>query len=147
MLRYAVRRTLLFIPTFIGVTFISFAIMYLAPGDPVDLFLSGGLVAGAQGMNPEKLAELEKAKAELRRELGLDRPIPVQYGLWLGRLLTGDLGRSMKDRLPVWDKIRERLPVTVILELLSLVITFAVAIPLGSTRRCAAAACSTGSRP
>jgi peptide/nickel transport system permease protein len=131
MFRYAIRRTLLFIPTFIGVTFISFAIMYLAPGDPVDLFLSGGLLSGAQGVNPERIAEIEKAKAELRHELGLDRPIPVQYALWLGRLATGDMGRSMKDRLPVWDKIKERLPVTVTLELLALVITFSVAIPLG----------------
>jgi peptide/nickel transport system permease protein len=131
MLRYAIRRTLLFIPTFVGVTFISFAIMLLAPGDPVDLFLSGGLGAGTEGMNAERLADLEKARAELRREYGLDRPIPVQYGMWLSRLLSGDLGLSMKDRLPVWDKIRERLPVTVILELISLVITFAVALPLG----------------
>jgi peptide/nickel transport system permease protein len=131
MLRYLVRRTLIFIPTFVGVTFISFAIMYLAPGDPVDLFFAGGLAAGSEGINAERLADLEKDKAELRRELGLDRPVPVQYALWLGRLLKGDLGRSMKDRLPVWDKIVERLPVTVILELLSIAITFAVAIPLG----------------
>jgi peptide/nickel transport system permease protein len=131
MLRYAVRRTLLFVPTFIGVTFISFAVMYLAPGDPVDLFLAGGLAAGTEGISAERQADLEKAKAELRHELGLDRPIPVQYALWLGRLVSGDLGRSMKDRLPVAEKIRERLPVTVTLELLSLVITFAVAIPLG----------------
>jgi peptide/nickel transport system permease protein len=131
MLRYLIRRTLIFIPTFVGVTFISFAIMYLAPGDPVDLFLAGGLAAGTEGVNADRLADLEKATAEMRRELGLDRPVPVQYALWLGRLVTGDLGRSMKDRLPVWDKIVARLPVTVILELLSIAITFAVAIPLG----------------
>jgi peptide/nickel transport system permease protein len=131
MLRYAIRRVLLFVPTFIGVTFISFAVMQLAPGDPVDLFFSGGLAGGTQGVNPERLADLEKAKAELRRELGLDRPLPVQYALWLGRLLRADLGRSHKDQLPVWDKIKERLPVTVTLELLSILITFAVAIPLG----------------
>ena len=131
MFAYAVRRLLLLIPTFLGVTFLAFAIMQLAPGDPVDLFITGGLGAASEGISVEKLADIEKQKAELRARYGLDRPIPVQYATWLGRLLQGDMGRSLKDQRPVWDKIRERLPVTVILNVLAILITYAIAVPLG----------------
>src|SRR5512139_17610 len=120
MLAYAVRRLLLMIPTFFGITFIAFSIMHLAPGDPVEMYLAGGLASGTAGISTQKLADLARAKEELRRELGLDRPIPIQYGLWLGRLARGDLGQSMKDRQPVWDKIRARLPVTIGIEVLAL---------------------------
>jgi len=131
MLAYALRRSLLLIPTFIGVTFVAFALMLLAPGDPVDLFFAGGLTAGAEGMDAERLADVERATPATRRDLGLDRPIPVQYGLWLGRLLRADLGTSLKDRQPVWDKIKARLPVTLTLNGLAVLVTYAVAIPLG----------------
>ena len=119
------------IPTFVGVTFIAFAIILLAPGDPVDLYFAGGLGAGAQGASPERLADIAKAKEQERKRLGLDRPIPVQYGLWLGRITRLDLGESFKDKRPVWDKIRERLPVTITLNVVSIVLTYLIAIPLG----------------
>ncbi len=131
MLAYLLRRTLLLIPTFVGITFIGFAIIHLAPGDPVELFLSGGLAAGQTGISTQKLADLEKEKVALRRELGLDQPIPLQYVHWVGRLVRADLGTSLKDRQPVWDKIRPRLPVTIAIALISLVIMYAIAIPLG----------------
>lgn len=131
MLSYAVQRVLLLIPTFVGITFIAFTIMHLAPGDPVELFMSGGLGAAGEGISAEKLAEVEKAKAEMRTRYGLDRPLPVQYAIWLGRLLQGDMGRSFKDQRPVWDKIRERLPLTINLNVLAIVITYLIAIPLG----------------
>jgi peptide/nickel transport system permease protein len=131
MLAYVLRRILLLIPTFIGITFIGFAIMHLAPGDPVELFFAGGLESGQSGISTQRLADSEKAKADLRRELGLDQPIPVQYVRWVGRLLRADLGTSLKDRQPVWDKIRPRLPVTIAIALISLVIMYAIAIPLG----------------
>ncbi len=131
MLTYFVRRTVLMVPTFVGVTFIAFAIILLAPGDPVDLYFSGGLAAGAQGASPERLADIAKAKANERKRLGLDRPIPVQYALWLRRVATLDLGESFKDKRPVWDKIRERLPVTITLNVVSILITYLIAIPLG----------------
>src|SRR5215813_2207844 len=119
------------IPTFVGVTFIAFAIILLAPGDPVDLYFSGGLASGAQGASPERLADIAKAKENERKRLGLDRPIPVQYALWLRRVATLDLGESFKDKRPVWDKIRERLPVTITLNVVSILITYLIAIPLG----------------
>jgi peptide/nickel transport system permease protein len=131
VLGYALRRILLFVPTFLGMTFVGFAIMLAAPGDPVDLFFAGGVLGGTEAINPEEQARIEEAKEELRRELGLDRPIPVQYAAWLGRLLAGDLGRSFKDRRPVLDKIQERLPITIIISVLTILITYLVAIPLG----------------
>jgi len=131
MLQYVFSRILLLVPTFVGITFIGFAIMHLAPGDPVELYLSGGLGAGQAGISTQKLADVEKSKAELRHQLGLDRPIPVQYARWFAALLRADLGTSLKDRQPVWEKIRPRLPVTISIEVISLLIMYAIAIPLG----------------
>jgi peptide/nickel transport system permease protein len=128
---YALRRTLLMIPTFLVISFIGFAITMLAPGDPVDLYLAGGLAAGQAGISTQKLADKAKAEKELRHELGLDRPLLVQYADWLRHFASGDLGRSYKDKQLVWDKIRARLPVTVGIELLALAITYLVAVPLG----------------
>ncbi|MGH7857393.1 MAG: ABC transporter permease, partial [Candidatus Binatia bacterium] len=132
MLAYTIQRVLLMIPTFVGITFIAFLVMHLAPGDPVELYFAGGLAAGGdQGVRPERLADIERAKQVMRKQLGLDQPLPVQYGIWLKRLATLDLGTSFKDRRPVWDKIRDRLPVTIILEVISIWIMYVVAIPLG----------------
>jgi peptide/nickel transport system permease protein len=131
MLSYLIQRILLFVPTFFGITFLGFAIMLAAPGDPVDLYFAGGLQAGTEGIDPEKLADIERAKAEMRHELGLDRSIPMQYAAWLGRLARGDFGVSFKDRRPVAEKLRERVPITVLLSVLTIVITYLVAIPLG----------------
>jgi peptide/nickel transport system permease protein len=131
VLGYSIRRILLMIPTFVGVTFIAFLIMHLAPGDPVEMYFSGGLAAGAQGASPERLAEVQRAKEQERHRLGLDRPLPVQYAVWFKRLVTLDLGSSFKDRRPVWDKIRERLPITITLNTISILLTYLIAIPLG----------------
>jgi peptide/nickel transport system permease protein len=131
MLGYSVRRLLLMIPTFVVINFVGFAIIHLAPGDPVELMLSGGLASGQTGISTQKLADAEKAKAELRHQLGLDRPIPVQYARWLVDFAQGDLGRSLKDQQPVWDKISARLPVTVGIDVLALIITYLFAVPLG----------------
>jgi peptide/nickel transport system permease protein len=130
VLQYIAQRLLLLIPTFVGITFLAYAIMLLAPGDPVDLFFAGGLGAGTEGIDSDRLAEVRADKDELRRELGLDRAIPVQYALWLRRLLQGELGTSFKDRQPVWDKIRARLPVTIIINVAAIVLTYLIAIPL-----------------
>ena len=131
MLQYLVQRVLLMMGTFLTITVLAFSIMHLAQGDPVDLFFAGGLGAGTEGMQTERLDRLEQAKEELRKQLGLDRPLWEQYAVWLGRTLHGDLGRSLKDGRSVWDKIRERLPLTITLNSLAILITFAIAIPLG----------------
>lgn len=131
MLRYAIQRTLLFIPTFLGITFLSFGIMLIAPGDPVELYFAGGAAAGTEGISVEKLESIEREKEAMRTRLGLDRPLPLQYVAWLGRLLSGDFGKSFKDKRPVRDKIAERLPITASLAVITIVITYLISIPLG----------------
>lgn len=85
MLLYTIQRTLLVIPTLVGITIISFAIMHLAPGDPVDLFLGG--LAGSEGISTEKRSNEEKVREDLRRHLGLDKPVHVQYFSWLSKVV------------------------------------------------------------
>jgi peptide/nickel transport system permease protein len=131
MLRYLVQRVLLLALTFVAITMIGFGIMHAAPGDPVDLYFYGGMLGGSDAANPEKMVRVQEAREQLRRQLGLDRPIAEQYLGWFGRTLRGDLGQSLKDQRPVWDKIKERMPLTITLNALSLLITFVVAIPLG----------------
>ena len=129
--RYLIQRCFLLGLTFIAITIIGFSIVRLAPGDPVELFFSGGLAAGVEGVDPERLAQVEQAKEDLRRQLGLDQPLHIQYIRWLGRILHADLGRSFKDQRLVWEKIRERMPLTITLNSLALLITYGIAIPLG----------------
>jgi len=132
VLAYAIKRLLLLIPTFIGVSLIAFLIMRLAPGDPAELRAAGGLGgAGGAGISLQKRGVVDQALAQWRAQYGLDRPLHVQYGLWLRNLFALDFGQSFKDNQPVWNKIRERLPITIKINLLSILLVYAVAIPLG----------------
>jgi peptide/nickel transport system permease protein len=85
MLNYIVHRTLLMIPTLIGITIISFFIMHLAPGDPVDLFLGGA--AGGEGLSADRRMDIEKTRQALRKQMGLDRPLHIQYTSWVTGLV------------------------------------------------------------
>ena len=121
MLWYALRRLVLALPLLIGITFISFAVIHLAPGEPVDL--------QAGNMNAKSSAQ---ARQLLREMYGLDQPIVTQYWNWLGRLARLDFGRSFApDARPVLHKIVERLPVTLMLNIAELAIIVALAIPIG----------------
>jgi peptide/nickel transport system permease protein len=129
---YLLRRFLLLIPTFVGVTIISFLIMRLAPGDPAELRAGGGLRgAGEAGISTEKRGAVDEAVAQWRAQYGLDKPLPVQYAVWIKNLFTLKFGESYKDNQPVFDKIRERLPVTIKLNILSLFLVYIIAVPLG----------------
>lgn len=120
MLVYIAKKLLHMVPLLIGITLISFVVIHLAPGDPTDLQTE---------MNPEAGAELEE---RLRAEYGLDDPLMVQYAGWLKRLVQLDFGRSFsQDRRPVWDKIMERLPITLMINLLSMGLIILTAVPLG----------------
>jgi peptide/nickel transport system permease protein len=132
MASYLLQRLLLLIPTFIGITLICFLTVRLAPGDPAELMAGGGLkgAAGA-GISLQKRGLVDQALAEWRALYGLDKPLYVQYGVWLKNLFRLDFGNSFKDHRPVWDKISERLPVTVKLEFFSILLVYIVAIPLG----------------
>ncbi len=125
MLVYLVKRLLLMAPMLVGITLVSFVVIHLAPGTPVEMQTT---------LNPKVSLEAQKRLQEL---YGLDQPLLVQYGQWLKRVVRLDFGRSFSpDRRPVWDKIRERLGITISLNLLSLFIILAVAIPLGVLSAC-----------
>lgn len=108
------------IPLLIGITLISFTVIHLAPGEPTDLQTE---------MNPQASSDLQ---ARLLKQYGLDKPLHEQYLHWLGRLVQLDFGNSFsQDNRPVFAKITERLPVTILLNLLSLLVILVVALPLG----------------
>ena len=120
MLAYLVRRLLGFIPMLIGITLVSFIVINLAPGSPMDVMTD---------LNPDASPELRQ---RLEEAYGLDEPYHVQYLLWLGRIATGDFGRSLaRDGRPVLDKISEALPITLGLNALSLLLVFSLALPIG----------------
>jgi peptide/nickel transport system permease protein len=120
MLQYLTKRLLMMIPLLLGITLISFVVIHLAPGEPTDLQTQ---------LNPQASSELQD---RLRVQYGLDQPLHVQYLRWLGRLVRLDFGESFAlDHRPVLDKILERLPITILLNLLSIILILAVAMPLG----------------
>jgi peptide/nickel transport system permease protein len=132
MTGYLIKRLLLMVPTFIGITLIGFLIMRLAPGDPAELRAAGGLGAAAGGgISVEKRGSVDEAVAQWRAQYGLDKPLHVQYLVWLRNIATLSFGESFKDNQSVWSKIAERLPVTVKLNFWSIVVVYLVAIPLG----------------
>ncbi|HEY7168892.1 MAG TPA: ABC transporter permease [Candidatus Binatia bacterium] len=129
---YIIKRMLLLIPTFIGVTLIGFLVMRLSPGDPAELRAAGGLRgAGEAALSQNKRSAVDEALAQWRAQYGLDKPLYVQYGVWLKNLFTLNFGESFKDNQPVWNKIVERIPVTVKLNIFSILLVYVVAIPLG----------------
>ena len=122
MQRLIVRRLLIAIPTLVGATILVFVVMRVIPGDIAYALLAGE--EGAAQVDPDVLADL-------RRELGTDRPLHVQYIDWIGGLLQGSLGDSMLNRLPVAGEIARRLPVTLEIALFSVAIGFGAGLPLG----------------
>src|SRR3989304_2547882 len=117
MLRYLARRLLLLVPVILGAALIAFALLLLIPGDPA-IALLGQEVSG-----PEL--------ARFRHILGLDRPIPVQFGLYGWRIVPGDFGRSPPLPEPVLRLIRSTLPATLELAIASLLLSISAGIPLG----------------
>jgi peptide/nickel transport system permease protein len=123
-MQVVLRRLALSIPILLLVSIMVFSLIHLIPGDPVTVMLG-------QEATPE-------VKQALRHELGLDRPLVTQYFVWLGRVVRGDLGRSLVDRAPVLDQIRLRLPATIELAIGAFLIALLIAIPAGvlsATRR------------
>jgi len=120
MIRYLSKRLLMMIPLLLGITLISFVVIHLAPGEPTDL---------QTDLNPQASVE---AKERLRAQYDLDKPLHVQYGKWLGRLARLDFGDSFsQDHRPVMEKIVERMPVTILINIFSIGLILAVAIPIG----------------
>jgi peptide/nickel transport system permease protein len=119
MKTYLVQRLTIALLTLFGMSVVIFVLLRLAPGDIVDiLFSTAGYV------DPD-------ARRTIMRELGIDRPLVVQYGEWIWQILHGDLGKSYRYDLPAWEIIRPLLPVTLELALLSLVVAVCLGVPTG----------------
>ncbi len=119
--QYLLRRLLLSIPVLLGITIATYGIINLAPGDPVSAMIS-----------PEAASSLGPGwVAQQRAALGLDKPLPVRYALWLKEVVRGNLGFSLRDRQPINQKVIERLWPTLKLMGTALLIAIAIAIPLG----------------
>lgn len=128
MLGYIRRRLLSLIPVVLGVTFLVFMMLHLSPVDPVLLMLEQSAVPS--GPRPEAT---EENYQRIREQLGLDRPLLVQYGGFLLRVLRGDLGESFRTNRGVWEMIRSRAPATVELAVAGLGVAVALGIVLGVT--------------
>lgn len=130
MTAYFFRRFLLIIPTFFGVTFITFWITRMVPGGPLERQIMELRMSG-RGRIDSGAQIPEQAMAELKRFYDLDKPWPIAYAVWLKKLVTLDLGRSYQFRRPVWDLIKERFPISIYFGLISFVLGYLVCIPLG----------------
>jgi peptide/nickel transport system permease protein len=119
MINYIIRRLLGLIPVFFGITAITFFVIHLAPGKPTDL---------QTALNPKVSHE---ARLRLERLYGLDKSIPAQYLDWLRRFVSLDFGRSFVDDSPVIEKILQRMPVTILINILALILILGIGIPLG----------------
>jgi len=128
MTEYVIKRLLLFIPTLIAITLITFAISHLAPGDPTELKVG----VSNESMKADEKSQLnQQAKEYYKKKWGLDKPIYIQYLIWLKNMATGDFGNSFVDNRPVIDKIVERLPISIPISLIAILISYLVAIPIG----------------
>jgi peptide/nickel transport system permease protein len=125
MRSYFVKRLLLLIPTLLGISFVSFLIIHLLPGDPAEIRLEEARQRSGNQLLTSEILE------ETRALYGLDQPVHVQYFRWLKRIITFDFGYSLKDHRPVIDKLKERIPVSVKLSGISLLLAYLISIPLG----------------
>jgi len=120
LLRYIVKRLISMVPLLIGITMVCFIVMHLAPGSPTDMETQ---------MNPRASADYRE---RLNAMYDLDKPLYQQYSSWIGKIAVLDLGKSFSpDRRPVARKIIERLPVTILINALSMFLIFVIAIPIG----------------
>jgi peptide/nickel transport system permease protein len=120
MLLFALRRLVLSIPLLIGITFISYLVIGLAPGGPLDF------------LTPEDPNASPEVRERLIKEFGLDQPIHVQYWQWLKRVVRLDFGRTfLPDGKPVLTKIGERLPITLLLNAIEMMVIVGLAVPIG----------------
>lgn len=133
---YFIRRLLLMIPTLWGITLVTFFIVQILPGGPVEQALSalrfGGGGEMAEGGASASSARIEEEYVEaLKKHYGFDKPLPVRYYNWLKDLLVLDFGESYYYEEPVIDVIVERFPVSIIFGIASLLITYLICVPLG----------------
>lgn len=117
MIKYIIKKLILMIPVLIGLTVLIFMILHLSPGDPVDMIVG-----------PNATPEVYE---NVRRDLGLDKPLITQYLIFIKNAVRGDLGRSILQKRPVIDMIKQRFPVTLELGFWGLLLSFIIAVPTG----------------
>ncbi|MFO7560539.1 MAG: ABC transporter permease subunit [Desulfobacterales bacterium] len=137
MTAYLIRRMLLIIPTFLGITVMVFTITRFVPGGPIERMIAearmqrmGGNTSSPSSGDQTQLLSEEQIE-ELKKYYGFDKPVLVSYFLWLGKVLTGDLGISTRYYDPVWDMIKERIPISLYFGIITLILVYGVCIPLG----------------
>src|SRR5215218_9653524 len=118
MLRFILTRVSLIIPTFIGITLLAFFLIRLVPGDPIET------MAGERGIDPARHEQLKK-------DFGFDKPLLVQYGIYVGRVLQGDLGKSIVTRESVLTEFLTLFPATVELGVCAILFALILGIPAG----------------
>lgn len=135
MTQYVIKRIFLFIPSLLAITLITFTISHLAPGDPTEMKVG----ATNESMKSDAKSQMNsEAKDYYKKKWGLDKPIPIQYLIWVGNMATGEFGNSFIDNRPVMGKILERIPVSMMISLLTIILIYTFAIPIGiysATRR------------
>ena len=139
MTAYFIRRFLLIIPTFIGITLAVFVVMQFVPGGPVERQIMRYQMAsmtqgGGGGMSISGRSGVEipqDALEEIQRYYGFDKPVHIRYALWLWKVLHLDLGNSYIYQEPVWDVIKSRFPISIFLGLTGFILSYIVCIPLG----------------
>jgi microcin C transport system permease protein len=136
MTGYFLRRLLLVVPTFLGITVVAFVMMHFVPGGPVERQIARYRMAVAAEGGAAGGANLttdipEEALEEMRRFYGFDQPVHIRYASWLWNLLRLDLGRSYVYQEPVWDVIKSRFPVSILIGMTGFVLSYLVCIPLG----------------
>lgn len=135
MTGYFIRRLLLVIPTFLGVTLMVFTITRFVPGGPIERMIaeaqqmsgdkmSGNGGQGSASLSPEQIKELEQY-------YGFDKPVHISYLLWLKKVLVLDLGQSTRFNEPVWDVIKNRFPISIFYGTITMIFTYLICIPLG----------------
>lgn len=137
MTNYFLRRLLLIIPTFIGITLLVFAITRVVPGGPIERMMTqAALQQGDQRAARTRSGNTldEKQLAQLQAYYGFDKPMLVSYGHWLWRVVHLDLGNSTRYHDPVWDLIKERFPISIFYGVTTLIITYGICIPLGMSK-------------
>src|SRR3984893_5451026 len=117
MLNFLGKRILQLVPTLLFVSILIFSLQHLLPGDPA-------LVMAGEERDPAVIAQI-------RQQYRLDQPIPIQYAYWIKGVLSGDLGESLRNKMPVRELIAQKLPVTMQLAAMAIVIAFLIGIPAG----------------
>jgi microcin C transport system permease protein len=139
MTAYFIRRFLLIIPTFLGITIMVFIVTRFVPGGPIERIIAeaqqmqsmeGGRTSGPSSAEQSQPLSEDQIE-ELKKYYGFDKPVFTSYILWLGKVLRGDLGTSTRYYDPVWSMIKERIPISLYFGVISLILVYGICIPLG----------------